>query len=130
LRSDFESSGGGEAAANGDAITAAPVPARAGAHCQRLDWPGTTESPGLVAWPSGDYGYAQDDRFARGFAGRQDAQGETAAVFEGLDGGGDFQNAIADGAQAVGFVGAGEEFGFDHAVQSAMVRNFMGSPVI
>src|ERR1043165_417414 len=49
------------------------------------------------------------------FAGAEDAEGETAAILEGFDGGGDFQDAIADSVQAVGFVGPGEEFGFDDA---------------
>ena len=49
------------------------------------------------------------------FRSAQDAQSEAAAVFERFDGGGDFEDGIADGGQAVGFVGAGEEFGFHNA---------------
>ena len=36
-----------------------------------------------------------------------------APVFEGFDGGGDFQDAVADGVEAIGLVGFREEFGFD-----------------
>src|ERR1051326_5587347 len=49
------------------------------------------------------------------FAGAEDAEGETAAILEGFDGGGDFQDAIAASVQAVGFVGPGGEFGLDDA---------------
>ena len=38
-----------------------------------------------------------------------------ATVFEGFDGGCDFQDAVADGVEAIGLVGFREEFGFDNA---------------
>ncbi len=49
------------------------------------------------------------------FAGAEDAEGEAAGIFKGFDPGDDFEHGIADGGQAVGFVGVGEQFGFDHA---------------
>jgi len=49
------------------------------------------------------------------FLGADNAQGMAAAVFEGFDGGGDFQDAIADGVESIGLVGFGEKFGFDDA---------------
>src|SRR5204862_2899900 len=36
-------------------------------------------------------------------------------VFERFDGGGNFQHAVANGVQAVGFVGFSEQFGFRYA---------------
>jgi len=37
----------------------------------------------------------------------------TAIIFEWFNRGGDFEDAIADGAQAIRFISAGKEFGFD-----------------
>ena len=54
-------------------------------------------------------------RFRSGLAGPQDAQGMAAPVFKRLDRGGNFQDAIADGVQAVRLVSLGEEFGFHDA---------------
>lgn len=49
------------------------------------------------------------------FSSLQNAQGVTTVVFEGFDGGGNFEDFVADSVQAIGTIGAGEEFGFDDA---------------
>jgi len=50
-----------------------------------------------------------------GFAGAEHAQGKAPAVLEGFDGGGDFQDRIAHGGQAVILVGLREQFRFHDA---------------
>ena len=50
-----------------------------------------------------------------GAAGAVDAEAVAVAVGEGLDGGGDFEDGIAQGGEAEAAVGGAEEFGFDHA---------------
>src|SRR5207253_3003256 len=78
--------------------------------------------------PSSPVGAVSNSSFrsASRFAGALDAEGEAAAILKGFDGGGHFEDAIADGVQAVGFVGAGEEFGFDDAGPVGDSQQFHG----
>ena len=50
-----------------------------------------------------------------GFCGAENTEAVATAVFVRLDCRGDFQDAVADGVQAVELIRAGEEFSFDDA---------------
>ena len=79
-------------------------------------------------WGGFDFGGdGQDVHPPPGSSCPLDAKGVAFAVSEGFNGGGDFNDGVADGGEAELLIG---EFGFDHAGVVGGGRNFMSWPVL
>lgn len=64
-----------------------------------------------------------------GFADGSDIKGAAILVFEGLDGGGDFDDGVTDGFDAEAGVGAGKQFAFDDAAGVAEGEELHGPSI-